>query len=31
MVFVAGCKVGDRVRVRIVSVGGKFAVGEKIA
>jgi len=31
MIFVAGSKVGDRVRVRIVSVGGKFAVGEKIA
>ena len=31
MIFVPGGKVGERVTVKIVSVGGKFAVAEKIA
>jgi len=31
MIFVPKSKVGERVKVRIVSVGGKFAVAEKIA
>jgi len=30
MIFVPGGKVGERVKVKIVSVGGKFAVAEKI-
>ena len=30
MIFVPGSKVGERVKVKIVSVGGKFAVAEKI-
>jgi len=30
-IFVRGGKVGERVKVRIVSVGSKFAVAEKIA
>lgn len=30
MIFVPGGKVGERVTVKIVSVGGKFAVAEKI-
>ena len=31
MIFVPGSKVGERVTVKIVSVGGKFAVAERIA
>jgi predicted RNA-binding protein with TRAM domain len=31
MIFVPGGKVGERVKVKIVSVGGKFAVAERIA
>ena len=31
MIFVPGGKVGERVTVKIVSVGGKFAVAERIA
>ncbi|MEM2118600.1 MAG: TRAM domain-containing protein [Candidatus Bathyarchaeia archaeon] len=31
LIFVPNSKVGDRVKVRIISVGGKFAVAEKIA
>ncbi|MBS7620822.1 TRAM domain-containing protein [Candidatus Bathyarchaeota archaeon] len=31
LIFVPNSKVGERVRVRIVSVGGKFAVAERIA
>ena len=30
IIFVHGSKVGERVNVKIVSVGGKFAVAEKI-
>ncbi len=30
MIFVPGGKVGERLKVRIVSVGGKFAVAEKM-
>lgn len=30
MIFVHGGKVGERVKVKIVSVGDKFAVAEKI-
>lgn len=30
MIFVPGGKVGERVTVKIVSVGGKFAVAERI-
>lgn len=31
MIFVPGCKMGERLKVKIVSVGGKFAVAERIA
>lgn len=31
MIFVHGSKVGERVRVKILSVADKFAVAEKIA
>ncbi len=30
MIFIPGGKVGERVHVKIVSVGGKFAVAERI-
>jgi len=30
LIFVPNSKIGERVKVRIVSVGGKFAVAEKI-
>ena len=30
MIFVPRGKIGERIRVRIVSVGGKFAVAERI-
>ncbi len=30
MIFVPHGKIGERVKVRVVSVGGKFAVAEKI-
>ncbi|MDH5374962.1 MAG: TRAM domain-containing protein [Candidatus Bathyarchaeota archaeon] len=30
MIFVQGSKVGERVKVKVVSVGGKFAVAERI-
>ena len=29
LIFVPLCKMGERVRVRVVSVGGKFAVAER--
>jgi len=31
LIFVPNSKIGERVKVRIVSVGGKFAVAERIA
>ncbi|MEM3731169.1 MAG: TRAM domain-containing protein [Candidatus Bathyarchaeia archaeon] len=31
LIFVPRSKIGERVKVRIVSVGEKFAVAEKIA
>jgi len=31
LIFVPNSKIGERVRVRIVSAGGKFAVAERIA
>jgi len=31
MIFVPGGKVGERITVKIVSVGGEFAVAERIA
>ncbi len=31
MIFVPRCKIGERVKVRIISVREKFAVAEKIA
>jgi len=31
LIFVAGSKIGERVKVRIRSVSGKFAVAERIA
>jgi predicted RNA-binding protein with TRAM domain len=31
MIFVPNSKIGERVKVRILSVGGKFAVAERIA
>lgn len=31
LIFVPNSKIGERVRVKILSVGGKFAVAEKIA
>jgi predicted RNA-binding protein with TRAM domain len=31
MIFVPRSKIGERVKVRILSVGGKFAVAERIA
>ncbi|MEM1538993.1 MAG: TRAM domain-containing protein [Candidatus Bathyarchaeia archaeon] len=31
MIFVPRSKVGERVKVRILSVGGKFAVAERIS
>ena len=31
MIFVPRCKIGERVKVRILSVRDKFAVAEKIA
>ena len=30
LIFVPNSKIGERVKVRIVSVGGKFAVAERI-
>jgi len=30
LIFVPNSKIGERAKVRIVSVGGKFAVAEKI-
>ncbi|MEM1540029.1 MAG: TRAM domain-containing protein [Candidatus Bathyarchaeia archaeon] len=30
LIFVPNSKIGERIRVRIVSVGGKFAVAERI-
>ncbi|HXX87569.1 MAG TPA: TRAM domain-containing protein [Candidatus Acidoferrum sp.] len=30
LIFVPGSKVGERVKVRIASVGGKFAAAERI-
>ncbi|MCS7115033.1 MAG: TRAM domain-containing protein [Candidatus Bathyarchaeota archaeon] len=30
MIFVPNSKIGERVKVRIVSVGGRFAVAERI-
>jgi predicted RNA-binding protein with TRAM domain len=30
LIFVPHSKIGERVRVRILSVGGKFAVAEKV-
>jgi predicted RNA-binding protein with TRAM domain len=30
MIFVPNSKIGERVKVRILSVGGKFAVAERI-
>lgn len=29
-VFVPGAKMGERVRIRIVSVGGRFAVAKRL-
>lgn len=31
LIFVPNSKVGERLKVRIIRVGGKFAVAEKIA
>jgi len=31
LIFVPKSKIGERVRVRILSVGGKFAVAERIS
>lgn len=31
LIFVPGCKIGERITVRIRSVSEKFAVAEKIA
>lgn len=31
LIFVPNCKIGERVKARILSVGGKFAVAEKVA
>lgn len=31
LIFVPGCKIGERVKVRIRSVGEKFALAEKVA
>jgi predicted RNA-binding protein with TRAM domain len=31
LIFVPRSKIGERVRVRILSVGGKFAVAERVA
>jgi len=31
LIFVPRSKIGERVRVRILSVGEKFAVAEKVA
>jgi predicted RNA-binding protein with TRAM domain len=31
MIFVPNSKIGDHLKVRVISVGGKFAVAEKIA
>jgi predicted RNA-binding protein with TRAM domain len=30
LIFVPRSKIGERVRVRIVSVGGKFAAAERV-
>ena len=30
LIFIPNSKIGERVKVRILSVGGKFAVAEKI-
>lgn len=30
LIFVPKSKIGERVRVRIVSVGGKFAVSKRV-
>jgi predicted RNA-binding protein with TRAM domain len=31
MIFVPNSKIGERVKVKILSVGGRFAVAERIA
>jgi predicted RNA-binding protein with TRAM domain len=31
LIFVPNSKIGERVKVRILSVGGKFAVAERIS
>lgn len=31
LIFVPNCRIGERVKVRILSVGGKFAVAERLA
>lgn len=31
LIFVPNSKIGERVKVKILSVGGKFAVAERIA
>jgi len=31
LIFVPNSKIGERVKVRIVSTGGKFAVAERLA
>ncbi|MEM3797627.1 MAG: TRAM domain-containing protein [Candidatus Bathyarchaeia archaeon] len=30
LIFIPNSKIGERVRVRILSVGGKFAIAERI-
>ncbi|MEM1590291.1 MAG: TRAM domain-containing protein [Candidatus Bathyarchaeia archaeon] len=31
LIFVPNSRIGERVKVRIISAGGKFAIAEKIA
>jgi len=31
LIFVPNSKIGERVKVRILSVGGKFAVAERVS
>ncbi|MEM1566299.1 MAG: TRAM domain-containing protein [Candidatus Bathyarchaeia archaeon] len=31
LIFVPNSKIGERVRVRILSVGGRFAIAERLA
>jgi len=31
LIFVPKCKIGERVKVKILSVGEKFAIAEKVA